>query len=62
MLDNGALIIEWAEKIMDALPTQYLKISMRWMEDEKRGMTFDPSGERYKKMLAEFRKLIYGGS
>ena len=61
MLDNGALVVEWAEKILKALPSQYLQIQMRYMDEEQRGITFDPHGNRYKNMLSEFRKTILGG-
>ena len=61
MLENGALVVEWAEKIQDALPPEYLWIAMRWMDDEQRGMVLDPRGARYKGMLMEFRRLVFGG-
>jgi tRNA threonylcarbamoyladenosine biosynthesis protein TsaE len=61
MMENGALIVEWAEKVQDVLPSEHLWIAMRWMDDEVRGMVFDPHGSRYKGLLSEFRRLVFGG-
>jgi hypothetical protein len=30
--------------------------------DEQRGMLLTPRGERYRKLLVEFRKHMFGGS
>jgi tRNA threonylcarbamoyladenosine biosynthesis protein TsaE len=61
MLENGALVVEWAEKVKTVLPSEYLWIAMRWVDDEQRGMVFDPHGSRYKGMLLDFRRLVFGG-
>jgi hypothetical protein len=34
---------------------------MRWMADEQRGMIFNPHGERYERLLVNFRKHVFGG-
>jgi tRNA threonylcarbamoyladenosine biosynthesis protein TsaE len=61
MLEQGALVVEWAERIQAALPHDFLKIRMRWIADEHRGMVFLPQGSRYEKLLAEFRRNSFGG-
>ena len=38
MLEEGALLVEWAERIKGALPANALWINMRWMADEQRGL------------------------
>ena len=62
MLDSGALVIEWAERIREALPTEALWVQMRWVADEQRGMVLTASGERYTRMLAEFKRQVLGGA
>lgn len=61
MLEKGALVVEWAERITAALPTECLSVQMRWVAEEYRGMVLRAKGERYEKMLEEFRRETYGG-
>jgi tRNA threonylcarbamoyladenosine biosynthesis protein TsaE len=61
MLEQGALVVEWPEHITGALPVDCLKVELRWIADEQRGMVFIPSGERYEKLLTEFRRKTWGG-
>jgi tRNA threonylcarbamoyladenosine biosynthesis protein TsaE len=61
MLETGALVVEWAERIAAALPADSLWIKMRWMADEQRGMIFNPHGERYERLLVNFRRYVFGG-
>jgi tRNA threonylcarbamoyladenosine biosynthesis protein TsaE len=62
MLESGPLLVEWAERIEAALPAERLLIKMNWVADEQRGMLLTPRGERYRKLLVEFRKHMFGGS
>jgi len=61
MLDSGCLVLEWPEKIVEALPAERLWINMRWIADEVRYMGFMPYGERYIHILSEFRRAAFGG-
>lgn len=61
MQEQGALVVEWAERIQSALPPTCLRINLRWIADEQRGMLFQPHGSRYEKLLAEFRRHAFGG-
>ncbi len=61
MLESGALVIEWADRIQDVLPKERLLIKMRWLADEQRGMIFLPFGTRYERLLADFRRQSFGG-
>ncbi|HOD44239.1 MAG TPA: tRNA (adenosine(37)-N6)-threonylcarbamoyltransferase complex ATPase subunit type 1 TsaE [Anaerolineaceae bacterium] len=60
MLGQGALVIEWAERILPALPRERLVIQMRWVADEQRGMVLTPYGERYKSLLDAIRQRMIG--
>jgi tRNA A37 threonylcarbamoyladenosine biosynthesis protein TsaE len=55
------LIMEWPERIKEVLQPDRLWITLRWIADEQRGMTFLSHGERYDTLLAEFRKRVFGG-
>ncbi len=60
MLDNGPLVVEWADHIKEALPRQHLWITFRWMADEQRGMRISAKGVRYETLIADFRKATFG--
>jgi tRNA threonylcarbamoyladenosine biosynthesis protein TsaE len=61
MLDEGALAVEWPERIDSALPRERLSIKMGYVSDEARSLTFVPQGKRYEKLLAAFRRQAFGG-
>ena len=61
MIDQGILIVEWPGRIDDALPEERLTIQMQWIAEEQRSMMFQPHGERYERLLAEFRHSAFGG-
>lgn len=61
MLENGVLIIEWADRILDVLPEEYLWVSLRYTDVNQRDLIFSAHGARYDEMLAIFRKRLYGG-
>jgi len=61
MLENGVLIIEWADRILDVLSEEYLWVSLRYTDVNQRDLIFSARGARYDEMLAIFRKRLYGG-
>jgi len=61
MIEKGALLVEWPERIREALPRERLSINLRYVDDLQRGMVFSPNGERYKTLLSHFRKQVFGG-
>ena len=61
MLEKGALVVEWADRISAVLPAEKLDIQMRWMADEYRGMIFRARGSRYEDILEQFRQSTFGG-
>jgi tRNA threonylcarbamoyladenosine biosynthesis protein TsaE len=61
MLEKGALVIEWADRIKAVLPQEHLWIEMRWNADEQRGMVFLAHGPRHENLLASFRRRAFGG-
>jgi tRNA threonylcarbamoyladenosine biosynthesis protein TsaE len=60
MLEEGPLVVEWADRIERALPSQRLWISMRWIAEEQRDFTIFANGSRYEALLGRFREEVYG--
>jgi tRNA threonylcarbamoyladenosine biosynthesis protein TsaE len=61
MLDDSVLVVEWAERISEALPAEHLRIDFSWLGDEQRNLVFYPVGEDYLRLLEQFRRLAFGG-
>ena len=61
MLERGALVVEWPERIEAALPADRLWVKLRYMAEEQRGMQFNSHGKRYETLLAAFRRQVLGG-
>ena len=62
LLENGPLVIEWADRIQEALPKERMWVTLRWVDDNQRDMVFSACGTRYAGLLNDLRKLIYGVS
>jgi len=60
MIGQGPLLVEWADRISDALPEDHLWFRMRLISDEQRDFIIHARGERHKKILERFREDIYG--
>jgi tRNA threonylcarbamoyladenosine biosynthesis protein TsaE len=61
MLETGALVLEWAERISPILPQERLWVDLRWLAEEHRGMVIGARGPRYEALLGEFRQKVFGG-
>jgi tRNA threonylcarbamoyladenosine biosynthesis protein TsaE len=61
MVEGGPLLIEWPERIKEALPRDCLWINLRWVADEQRAMVFHSQGKHYDELLADFRRRVFGG-
>jgi len=61
MISNGALIVEWPERIKEALPEEHLWIDLTWVDESQRRMVFTPIGEKYRPLLTNFRQKAFGG-
>ncbi len=61
MIENGALLVEWADRIRGALPAGCLWIEMRYVAETQRFMLFAPHGTRAEYLLASFRRRAFGG-
>jgi tRNA threonylcarbamoyladenosine biosynthesis protein TsaE len=62
MLAQGALIIEWADRIQTILPSERLWIQLEYMAEEQRQMRFRAQGARYDELLAALQKNMFGAA
>lgn len=61
MLDQGPMVVEWAERVQEVLPAQGLWVHLNYIDDIQRDLMFSGRGTYYETLLSRFRKLIYGG-
>lgn len=60
MLADGALLIEWPERIDGLVPPQHLWIQLEHVDEEEREMKFKAVGERYDDLLEVIRHTVGG--
>ncbi len=60
MLGQGPIVIEWAERIKEILPSDCLWISLEYSAVEHRTMMLNPSSKRFQKITDKIRRIIYG--
>lgn len=56
---NGVVIIEWPERIMDALPAERLWIEMKVVDDTRRNITIEGDGAVYLELLKVFNSSMF---
>jgi tRNA threonylcarbamoyladenosine biosynthesis protein TsaE len=61
MLAQGALLVEWPERVQAILPDEHLWISFDYVAEENRQMVIKATGARYDHLLSELRQDIFGG-
>ena len=62
MLTRGALIVEWADRIVSVLPDERLWISLDYRAEEQRRMNFKANGARYDEVLTELQVNMFGAA
>ncbi len=55
---DGVSIIEWAEKVMECLPDEYIKITMRTINQMEREIHISNYGEKYKDFMKGLRSVF----
>jgi tRNA threonylcarbamoyladenosine biosynthesis protein TsaE len=60
MLAEGALMVEWPERVVSVLPHEELWINMDFIAEEQRQMRFKAKGDRYDHILAELQQALFG--
>jgi tRNA threonylcarbamoyladenosine biosynthesis protein TsaE len=61
MLDQGPMVVEWAERVQSALPEQGLWVHLNYVDEVQRDLIFSGRGQHYEDLLSRFRKFVYGG-
>jgi len=71
---EGVCVVEWADRVPEALPAEHLWIELRYIDKTKRGLLMRAVGKRYEELLQEFYeamrqwgdeamgRLCYGGA
>lgn len=60
MLMQGALVIEWAERIASILPRERLWVHLDYVDEEQRRLCFTALGSRYDRLLNDLRQVLFG--
>ncbi|WP_299024466.1 tRNA (adenosine(37)-N6)-threonylcarbamoyltransferase complex ATPase subunit type 1 TsaE [uncultured Thermanaerothrix sp.] len=60
LLSEGALVIEWPERIDPILPPERLWVTLTWISEEQRGLLFNPIGARYRYLVQRLRQQVLG--
>jgi tRNA threonylcarbamoyladenosine biosynthesis protein TsaE len=55
------LLLEWPGRIAALLPEARLTIALSWVDDSRRRLRFEAQGDRYLRLLHEYRKTAFGG-
>jgi len=61
LLRAGPLVVEWADRIREALPWEGLWVTLEYLDEEQRLLRFHAQGERPQKLLMFLRRALYGG-
>jgi len=61
MLADGALLIEWPERIDGLVPGEHLWIQLDHVDDEERELKIKSVGKRYDELLETIRHETFGG-
>lgn len=56
----GPLVVEWVDRVTEALPEKRLSISLSWIAEESRGMRISGQGKRYQEMVNKLRRVVFG--
>jgi tRNA threonylcarbamoyladenosine biosynthesis protein TsaE len=61
MLAQGALLIEWPERVQELIPAECLWIRFEHVDEEEREMKLKSTGKRYDDLLQVVRQAANGG-
>ena len=59
MLATGPLVVEWAERVQEALPDERLKVTLAYIDDVRRNLTFSAQGRCSEEMLKALRQQLW---
>ncbi len=56
---DGVVVIEWADRIPQAIPPDALWITLRYLDGDCREMVLRAEGVRYKMIVEELQRKVY---
>lgn len=56
---DGVCLIEWADRIEEVLPNDYLVVALYHLEETKRRVVLQPQGQRFVPVLKAFKKAAF---
>jgi len=56
---EGVVVIEWADRISRAIPSDALWITLRYVADERREIVAEARGARYELIIEELQRRVY---
>ncbi|NLZ27195.1 MAG: tRNA (adenosine(37)-N6)-threonylcarbamoyltransferase complex ATPase subunit type 1 TsaE [Chloroflexi bacterium] len=59
-LENGVLIVEWADRLKESLPKEHIWIQMQWTGPQSRHFILTPEGKQNAQILKKLQHAIYG--
>lgn len=59
-LEQGPLVVEWADRIQEALPAGCMTLHIRWVDDQQRDLMIQAYGPRYEELVNSFREQVFG--
>jgi tRNA threonylcarbamoyladenosine biosynthesis protein TsaE len=60
LLEQGPVVVEWADRVHKVWPSERLWVTLSWVDDSQRDMVFSAQGMRYQELLNELRRHIFG--
>lgn len=60
MYGDGITVIEWAEHALEIVPEERLWITLAYLDDTKRRLLFEGTGEHYLDVIRSLREVLYG--
>lgn len=57
---QSVVLIEWPERILDALPTERLWLELRVVETTRRNLIIEGTGERARQLVHQFKEKTFG--
>ncbi len=60
LLSEGALVIEWPERMQSALPQEELRVVLEYIEEEQRRIQFTARGARYEQLRERLQQEMFG--
>lgn len=58
---GGVCVIEWPERAESILPAERLWVRLATLDETRRTLRFMAQGERYQRLLEDFRRAAFGG-